>query len=128
MKIFTRMKDVMYGYLSQMMNNYKIQDTTDKREQFHGRKNSVWKNFVRNYASFPARGTYFILEIVITILALLFLWDCYVVKGWSTWILVFILVLFFIPLIGDVLALSIIIYWLLEVRPNSQLMYKLGMQ
>ena len=110
----------MYGLLSKAYESYRINNTTDAREKFRSTKKSLMKQ----YMSWPARGAYSILEIALTIIALLALWDCYLVKGWDSWLLVLLLVLFFVPVLGDVLALAIIIYWVLEVRPSSQLLAK----
>ncbi len=111
-----------FGLLSQAYNGYAISNGTDTREKYRGTK----KSLAKHYMSWPMRGAYTILEIALTILALLCLWDCYVVKGWDTWLLVLLLILFFAPLLGDVLALTIIIYWVIEVRRSSVILSKLN--
>lgn len=108
----------MYGLLSQAYKNYRIKNTT---------KEGFWTSHtVKNYMSWPSRGTYYILEILLTILAILCLYDCFIVKGWDAWLLGLLLVLFFVPFIGDVLALAIIIYWITTVRSQSMLLSKFG--
>lgn len=114
----------MFGLLSKAYNSYLINDDTGSREKYH----SVKKSLLKSYLSWPARGVYTILEIALTILALLCLWDCYTVRGWDAWLLVLLLILFFVPLVGDVLAFAIIVYWVVEVRPNSQLLSKFALQ
>jgi hypothetical protein len=109
----------MYGLLSSAYNDYRINNSTNSRESFWTKKQ------MKQYLSWPARGMYSILEIILTVVALLCLWDCYLVQGWDSWLLVLLLVLFFIPYLGDCLALVIVVYWLLEVRPNSEILSKI---
>lgn len=107
-----------FGLLSNMYSNYRIRNDTSDREQFR----QAPKGFVKQYMSWPARGGVMLLEISLTVLALLALYDTYLIKSWPTWLLVAILVLFFVPLLGDVLAIFIIIYWAVEVSNKSHLL------
>jgi hypothetical protein len=109
----------MYGLLSKAYQAYQIKNDTS-RENYHGTK-----NFMKQYMSWPARGAVSIVEIFLTIIALLCLWDCYLAMGWAAWVLVLFLALFFVPVVGDILALTIIAYWVLQVRDHSQILPKL---
>jgi hypothetical protein len=110
----------MYGLLSKSYAAYRINDTTNKHK-----KEGFWSN-AKSHMSWPSRGAYYILEILLTLLSILCLYDCYVIKGWSTWMLILLLLLFFVPFVGDVLALGVIAYWLVECRQQSVVLAKLG--
>jgi hypothetical protein len=102
----------MFGLLTSTYNNYRINDSTANKEQFN-------KHSIGTYKSWPYRGTFNLIEILLTIFSILVLWDCYITKKWDTQTFALLLVLFFVPYIGDILALCIIIIWFIDVRPNS---------
>jgi len=105
----------MYGLLSSMYNNYRINNATVDREKFRNGKAAI-----KNALSWPARGVIMFLEIALTVIALLALYDTYRVKNWDTWLLILVLILFFIPCIGDLVAIFIIAYWFVIIRPESR--------
>ena len=106
-----------FGLLSSMYKTYRIDNET--KEGFRSKK------AVKNFIGWPSMGAAVILEILLTILAILCLFDIAQTKTLDTWLVVLILVLFFIPYIGDIIALVLIIYWVIEVRPTSTLLKKL---
>jgi len=104
-----------FGLLSAAYNDYRIKQESKER----------YKGMIKHYISWPAKGALAIFEILLTILSILCLYDIYAIKGWNTYILIAILALFFILVLGDVLALSIIVYWVIAIRENSQILTKL---
>lgn len=114
----------MMGLLSSMYNNYRIRDNTDAAKKQH----EGFRGAPAQYASFPARGTYMIVAILLTILTILCLIDIYMVKGFSAWMLILLILLLLTPFLGDILAIAVIIYWVVECRPQSQILGKLGIQ
>jgi hypothetical protein len=111
----------MYGLLSSAYSNYRITNDPASREKFR----QAPKAWLKHYVSWPTRGALMLVEILLTVLALLALYDTYMVKQWPAWLLVAVLILFFLPLLGDVTALFIIIYWAVEVGGKSELLAKL---
>jgi len=111
----------MYGLLSSAYNSYRINNSTVDRERFRAGKASM-----KNNLSWSARGFLIIFEIFLTIIALLALFDTYQVKNWNIGLFVLILILFFIPVVGDLTAIFIIVYWLVSIRPQSQLLSAIG--
>jgi hypothetical protein len=106
-----------------MYAKYLIHNDTDAPR---GSNREGFRNSMRQYASWPARGVYSILEILLTLLTILCVIDCYLVQGWSVTFFVLMLVLLLIPVLGDILGLALLVYWLAEVRPRSQLLSKFG--
>ena len=104
----------MYGLLAKAYNNYRIDNSTANRESFRTKQSLSW----------TAKGGILILELVFTVLVLLALYDIYLVRRLPTWLLIVFLVLLFVPVVGDVLGIVIILYWLLELglRKQSQLL------
>jgi hypothetical protein len=112
---------MVFGLLTSSYDNYRITNDAANRERFR----QAPKSWLKQYVSWPARGAMMLLEILVTVLALLALYDTYMVKQWPAWLLVAVLILFFLPLLGDVVALFIIIYWAVEVGGKSELLAKL---
>lgn len=106
----------MYGLLSSAYNNYRINNATADRERFRA------GNVLKNSLSLPAKGALILFEIFITIFSLLALFDIYRVKNLNIGLFIAILIIFFIPVIGDLTAIFIIVYWLISIRPESKLL------
>lgn len=107
----------MYGLLSNAYKNYRIENSTANRESFRTKQSLSW----------TAKGGILLLELVFTIIVLLVLYDIYLIKHWPTWVLIVFLVLLFIPVIGDIIGILIILYWLLEIgiKKQSQILQNL---
>jgi hypothetical protein len=95
----------MYGLLSNTYKNYRIENSTSNRESFRSKQSLSW----------TGKGGILLLELAFTVLVLLVLYDIYSVKHWPSWLLIVFLVVLFIPVIGDVLGILLILYWLLEI-------------
>ena len=96
----------MYGLLSKAYDNYRI-----KQEGYHGRRN--------NDCVFV-----YILEAVFTVFVLLCVFDLYLTKKIDTTYLALLLFAFYIPVIGEFVALAVVVYWVLNIRQSSVLFSK----
>ena len=86
------------------------------------------KGSINKYVlSWPARGAFILLDMILTIVAFLVAIDIFQVKKLEPWVLVLIFVLFFIPVVGDMLAIVLITYWILYVRPESKMLDNMGL-
>lgn len=87
------------------------------------------KGSINKYVlSWPARGAFMLLDIILTILAFLVAIDIFQVKKMEPWVLVIIFVLFFVPVVGDMLAIVLITYWIVSVRPESKMLDTMGLE
>jgi len=100
----------MYGLLSNAYNNYRIENSTVNRESFRTRQSLSW----------TAKGGILILELVFTVIVLLALYDIYTIKQWPSWLFIALVILLFVPVIGDVIGIIIILYWFLELGVKKQ--------
>lgn len=100
----------MYGLLSTAYKNYRIENSTSNREAFHAKQS----------LSLTAKGGILLLEMAFTVLVLVALYDIYLVKRWPSWLLIILLVLLFIPIIGDVIGIVVILYWMIETGIGSR--------
>jgi hypothetical protein len=81
----------------------------------------------KNVLSWPARGAFMLFDIILTIAAFLVAIDIFQVKKLEPWILFLIFLLFFVPVVGDILAIVLISYWILSIRPQSKMLDNMGL-
>ncbi len=65
--------------------------------------------------------------ILLYVFALICLFDIWLVLNLDGWIIATLLILLFIPVVGDVTIVCIIIYWILHVKTKSQLLPRFHM-
>lgn len=96
----------MYGLLSKAYNNYRIQN--DTREGYyaghHG--DAVILN---------------LLEAIVTVAILMISFDIFLTEKLQLPYLALILFAFYIPFFGDIVALTILLYWVINVQNRSVL-------
>jgi|SRR5579872_3955877 len=109
---------MVFGLTNKSYNQYRIHNNS--KEGYVSPKNTVG-------LSFTANGLIYILEILLTFIAIIATVDLYLIHRWNIWLSVVFFVLFFIPVLGDVLSVVIIVYWLVRVRNgDSVLVSKYG--
>ena len=104
----------MYGLLSQMMSSYRIRN--DTKEKFRGTKHLINNSNV-NVTT--------IVELIFSIAAILALMDIWVIKQMDSWLLILFLILYCIPIMGDIVAVIIITYWLVSINNQSVILQQM---
>lgn len=91
----------MYGLLSNMMNNYRISNSTASREQFTKTKKLSNVGF----------AMLIMVEFLIMFMAIYAAWNLKLKMNWPSWAFPAVVLALFIPYIGDMLAIFIVVYW-----------------
>lgn len=100
----------MYGLLSKAYDNYRIQKESSV-EGYHGRNRSDCVMVS-------------LLEAMLTVVVLLCVFDLYLVQKLDVIYLALILFSFYIPVLGEFIALAVLVYWFLNIRERSILISK----
>lgn len=114
----------MFGYLTTLLKKHQINSRNNGLKGKEG-----WQkqhNTNDGWMSWPTYGLLILLEIILAVVAILAVVDTAQTKGWETWLMVLLLILLFIPVVGNIFAIVIIIYWLVEIRGQSHLLENLS--
>lgn len=100
----------MYGLLSQSYKNYRIKQDENKEGYRGGHSNACM--------------LVSILEAMFTVIVLLCAFDIFMVEKFEVIYLALLLFSFYIPMIGELIALGVVVYWVVNMRERSVLFSK----
>lgn len=102
---------MVFSILSKYLNQYKVAT----REKYKG------KHEISGKQQFAKLTLFTIFITLLTICSILAAVDIWATKNLSSLYLVLFIIALFIPYVGDVLGIIIIVYWIISISSNSQL-------